>query len=54
MTGDLYELCHRTSHEVCLSIAGVMFIFHDYVSQREYDIGTRIWDAIKKTQGGNI
>lgn len=40
------ELFHKTEHEVCLSIGGQMFIFHDSISQREYDLGDRLWNAI--------
>lgn len=42
------ELYHKTSHEVMMDINGESFIFEDSVSQREYDLGARIWDAVKK------
>ena len=44
------ELFHKTKHEICLSIGGHMLLFHDYISQREYDLGSRIWDAVQLNQ----
>lgn len=42
------ELFHKTKHEICLSIGGQMYVFHDYVNQREYDLGDRLWSAIER------
>ena len=44
------ELFHKTKHEICLSIGGQVLLFHDYISQREYDLGSRIWDAVQLNQ----
>lgn len=42
------ELFHKTKHEICLSIGGQVYVFHDYVNQREYDLGDRLWSAIER------
>ena len=40
------ELFHKTKHEVCFAIGGRVFVFSDLVSEREYDLGCRMWTAI--------
>lgn len=44
------ELFHWTKHEIFFTVNNVDFLFEDEVSQREYDMGSKLWDAFKKSK----